>query len=139
MIWIAILVVASQMIARDAVAHAGHAHHPAGVVVTQHASLESHASAAEQTAPVAEHFPAPGPVAVWVDSAASRMDAAGAGCGGCAASCCATGAGCCGAVLPTPSPASADLRTARRLACPALDRRGGVDPDALRKPPKFLA
>jgi hypothetical protein len=139
MIWIAILVVASQMIAGRALAHAGHAHHPAGVVVAQHASIEVPASAAEQAAREPEHFPAAGPVAVPVDSAASRMDAAGAGCGGCAASCCGAGAGCCGAVLPAPSPASADLRTARRLACPALDRRGGVDPDALRKPPKLLA
>jgi hypothetical protein len=139
MIWIAIFVVASQMIARHAVAHAGHAHHPAGVVATQDASIEGPASAAEQAAPVVEHFPAAEPVAVSVYSAASRMDQAIAGCGGCAGSCCGTGAGCCGAVLPTPSPASADLRNARRLACTALDRRGGVDPDGLRRPPKLLA
>jgi hypothetical protein len=126
------------MIAGEALAHAGHAHHPAGAAVTQHASIEGPASA-EEAAPVAEHFTAAGPVVVSVASAASRMDAASGGCGGCAASCCGAGAGCCGAVLPAPSPASADLRTARRLPCPALDRRGGVDPDALRKPPKLLA
>ena len=60
--------------------------------------------------------------------------------GACTGSCCGNGVACCGAAfLFPPAVALPDIDIGRQPAITASSAPSGIDPDALRKPPKSLA
>ena len=132
LIWAAVLVIAVQLVASAALAHAGHSHAPA-VVATP-----SSAETAPQQASVdeAEHASA----SAEISEAQRRIDPGVAPSGACNGSCCGNGVSCCG---PALLPASADTPplTCKAMAPPGLgdNARSGIDPEALPEPPKSFA
>jgi hypothetical protein len=57
----------------------------------------------------------------------------------CAGGCCGAGAGCCGAALVGSTTELPDIGTTVRGTSRIVDRRSGVDPDGLARPPRTLA
>ena len=124
----AILGVALQLAPNAAFAHAGHHHHHTSV---QQSAAQTAQSDQAATAQVQR------PEFVAVSSSQSIGHASG-GCVGC---CCGAGLGCCcmtsalaGAVQELPP-----LDTHAELVTFAVRPLGGVDPEALARPPKSLA
>jgi hypothetical protein len=59
--------------------------------------------------------------------------------GPCTGSCCGAGAGCCGAALIGSIAELPDIGTAVRGPSRIVDRRSGVIPDGLARPPRTFA
>jgi hypothetical protein len=59
--------------------------------------------------------------------------------GSCTGGCCGAGAGCCGAALIGSIAALPDIGSVLSGTTPVVDRRSGIDPDGLARPPRTLA
>lgn len=59
--------------------------------------------------------------------------------GNCVSGCCGNGLGCCGAVMFTAQQALPDFAYDREVAPFDLDYGTGINPDALKRPPRILA
>ena len=135
---VTVLVIA-QFLPSLAQAHSGHEHasNSIGVTLANIADPASHGvdpagpagpSNPEQAAPQTEF------VSAFPDSIPN------APAGACNGSCCGKGAACCGAVfLFPPAVTLPDVGIARQPVITASSAPTGIDPDALRKPPKSLA
>jgi hypothetical protein len=124
-IWIAIVMIAAQLVPAAALAHSGHAHlHSAGAAVT-HDRAEGDALQLK-----AEHATAV--------AQAQRADISRAATSGiCNDGCCASGFSCCApAILPEPILGLPSPLKALKIERPAASMRAGIDPEALPKPPK---
>jgi len=133
-IWAAILAIALQFVPTPAAAHTGHAHR-AGVVSAlahhEHGATVFHQKAATRAAQ-----PLSLPASV---SAAPDLTEDLAYVGACTGGCCGTGAGCCGAALIGSTVELPEIGAAVRGAAQVVDRRSGIDPDGLARPPRTLA
>ena len=142
LIWAAILAAALQFAPTAARAHAGHYHHHAAV---QQHDAASHTSGDEQrpvaVLPGTQEEKSATPIKQPEFAAASTRQQADHDQVNCVGGCCGAGLGCCcassalaGAVheLP-PFEAHAELITF------GVRRLGGIDPEALARPPKSLA
>src|SRR6516165_1787986 len=124
-IWIAITMIAVQLLPATALAHGGHAHLRGSI-----AAVTDHRAEGDAAHLKTEHT-----IAIAQAKAAdvSRAETSGA----CDDGCCASGFSCCApAVLPEPM-----LRLPERLKALTIERpgqsiRAGIDPEALPKPPK---
>ena len=134
LIWAATVLIAAQFLPSVAHAHAGHDH-------ASHSVAAAHGVAA----PLSDHV---------VDSAESAkaeraltelasVDSRtipGAPSSGCNGSCCGTGNACCGgAILLFSSATLPDVGVGQQPVGTASTAPPGIDPDALRKPPKSFA
>ena len=61
------------------------------------------------------------------------------GAGKCVGGCCSSGLGCCGAVMVTAQQALPDVDIVSAVGPLVIDYSPGIDPDALKRPPKALA
>lgn len=132
----ATVLVTAQFLPGVAQAHGGH----------DHANSVSAVSSANVTDPTSNGVDLAGPINP--EQAAPRTEFVSASpdsipnapAGACNGSCCGKGAACCGAVfLFPPAVALPDVDIARQPVIAASSAPPGVDPDALRKPPKSLA
>jgi hypothetical protein len=130
LIWAAAVLVAAQFLPGVAQAHSGHDHASHSVAVASSELSAEPAKPAEATRAAA--------VTELASADSDAMPAAPSG--GCNGSCCGTGAGCCGAALLfSPSAALPKVGVARQPIGSASPIPPGIDPDALRKPPKSFA
>jgi hypothetical protein len=125
LVWGAILVIAIQLAPNFAFAHSGHARHSNGVVSS---AIDSEASEPSRKESVQ---------IVTASSPYNEPCSSAAGCTG--TCCCGTGMCCGGAVANASSPALPEARFLTEVGWPLFDRRSGIDPDALGRPPKILA
>ncbi len=132
-IWAAILVVAVQLVPTPALAHSGHVHHAGDV-----AALAHHAGAGSFDHKAASR-PAPSSFQAASISAMPDHPQAADFATACTGGCCGTGASCCGAVMVGSIAELPDIGTAIRMAVRVVDRRSGIDPDGLARPPRILA
>ena len=125
LIWIAITMIATQLLPATALAHGGHAHLRGSI-----AAATDHRAEGDAAQLKTEHT-----IAIAQAKAAdvSRDETSGT----CDDGCCASGFSCCApAVLPEPM-----LRLPERLKALTIERpgqsiRAGIDPEALPKPSK---
>lgn len=129
LLWAAAVLIAAQFLPSVAQAHAGHDHASHSVAVAVPDRLVDADKSAE-----AERAAAPTELAS-VDSGTIPA-APSSGCNG---SCCGTGNACCGAILLFSSAALPDVGAGRQPVGTASSAPPGIDPDALRKPPKSFA
>lgn len=129
LLWAAAILIAAQFLPSVAQAHAGHDHASPSVVaaLSDHVADPAKSAEAERAAEPAE--------LASVDS--SIIPAAPSN--GCNGSCCGTGNACCGAVLLFSSAALPDVGVGQQPVGTASSAPLGIDPDALRKPPKSFA
>ena len=132
LIWAAVLVIAAQLVASVALAHAGHSHAPAAVATPSSDEIAQQASVGE-----AEHPSASVEISAADDGS---IDPVGAPAGACNGSCCGNGVSCCGSAL-LPATADGPPFTCKALAPTGLGdhARSGIDPEALPEPPKSFA
>jgi hypothetical protein len=128
LIWAALLVLAIQLVPNAAFAHAGHDH--SGVAPTSSSSI-----AHPQTSDAAQQ-PATELELTAVDEQGEQGSTSSSGCIG---GCCGSGMSCCGAVLAFSTGGLPDDNGPADIVAPVSDRRAGIDPDALGRPPKSLA
>jgi hypothetical protein len=124
-IWLAIVMIAVQLVPAAALAHGGHAHlHGAGAAVTHDRTEgDAHQLKAEHTGAVAQ-----------AQTADISRDATSGACNDC---CCASGFSCCApAILAEPILGLPSPLKALKIEQPAASLRAGIDPEALPKPPK---
>ncbi|MDO9562428.1 MAG: hypothetical protein Q7J60_12460 [Bradyrhizobium sp.] len=131
----AILLIAVQFASVAAKAHAGHGHGP-------DAHHQSHGHHAHGTAAGNAHATSSAAVADrTVQAEATAHDTTGApsaDTGACVMGCCGY-TGCCGAALAAVSPSLPPKACPLRVGFARLVSVHGVDPQGLRKPPRFLA
>jgi hypothetical protein len=129
LLWAATVLAAAQFLPSIAQAHAGHDHasHSVAVALPDRPADTDKSAEAEQAAAPAE--------LASVDSNATPA----APSGGCNGSCCGTGNACCGAILLFSPAALPDVGVGRQPVGTASSAPPGIDPDALRKPPKSFA
>ena len=135
LIWAAIFVIATQFIAGSASAHSGHSHdHSAGSRSSPAAQLPHDGNATTEAQ------------LIWSEKVEFSVSAlAGAELpdspqsGECTGGCCGNGIGCCGAVLASCSNCLPDFRVQAEIVSLAFDRRSGIDPEPLPRPPRTLA
>jgi hypothetical protein len=125
----AFVVLALQLVANPALAHAGH-DHSVPATSSSASRLDHH-----QTSESAEQ-PAIEPDLAAVDHQDQPTPAPSTGCTG---GCCGVGMSCCGAVLPVSASGSPDLSGLAAVLATVCDQLAGIDPDALTRPPKSLA
>ncbi len=125
----AAVLIAAQFLSSVAQAHAGHDYASPSVV----AALSDHVADPAKSAE-AKRAAAPTELAS-VDS--STIPAAPSS--GCNGSCCGTGNACCGAILLFSSVCLPDVGAGQQPVGTANSAPPGIDPDALRKPPKSFA
>ena len=132
LIWAATVLIAAQFLPSVAQAHAGHNHasHSVAAAHDVAAALSGHVVDSAESAK-AERAAAPTELAS-VNS--NTIPAAPSG--GCNGSCCGTGSACCGAILLFSSAALPDVGVGQQPVGTASSAPPGIDPDALRKPPK---
>ena len=133
----ATVLVTAQFLPSLAQAHSGHDHASNNVAVTSSANVADLAShgidPAGPTNPERSE-----PQTEFVSASPDNISTVPAG--ACNGSCCGKGTACCGAVfLFPPAMALPDVDIARQPVIAASSAPQGVDPDALRKPPKSLA
>ncbi|MGE3148556.1 MAG: hypothetical protein AB7K04_05750 [Pseudorhodoplanes sp.] len=129
LLWAAAVLIAAQLLPSFAQAHAGHDHASQSVVaaLSDHVADPAKSTEAKRAAASAE--------LASVDS--STIPAAPAT--GCNGSCCGTGNACCGAILLFSSVSLPEVGAGQQLVGTASSAPPGIDPDALRKPPKSFA
>lgn len=130
--WVTLLVTMMLFAAAPAEAHGGHDHDRAFHTAETQA-LSVPASEQDIASPAAIK-PAQQTV-----SAIPVADLGAATCNGsCTGGCCGSGLACCSAVILAPTPHFPDIvRTGARLAANRIYSHG-IDPDALRRPPRNL-
>jgi hypothetical protein len=133
-IWAAILAIALQLVPAPAFAHAGHTHHAGDVSALAHHQHGGEAFHQKAAPPAAQ----PGSLAANL-SAMPEPSENLALASPCAGGCCGAGAGCCGAALVGSTTELPDIGTTVRGTSRIVDRRSGVDPDGLARPPRTLA
>jgi hypothetical protein len=129
LLWAAAVLIAAQFLPSVAQAHAGHDHASPSVV----AALSDHVADPAKSAE-AKRAAAPAELAS-VDF--STIPAAPSS--DCNGSCCGTGNACCGAILLFSSVSLPDVGAGQQPVGTASSAPPGIDPDALRKPPKSFA
>jgi hypothetical protein len=133
-IWATILAIALQLVPVPALAHTGHTHHAGDVSALahhQHGAAVLHQKAASR---VSQALSQPPSLSATPDGYESFDNAAA-----CTGGCCGAGAGCCGAALIGSIAELPDIGTAIRGPSRIVDRRSGVIPDGLARPPRTLA
>ena len=135
LIWGATVIVAAQFLPSIAQAHAGHDHASYSVVAATGGATASSDQAIDSTE-LAEKKREVTPTEFT--SVDSNTIPAGSS-GGCNGSCCGTGSACCGAILQFLSVSLPDVRAGRQPVGSGSSAPPGINPDALRKPPKSLA
>jgi hypothetical protein len=133
----AIVLIAGFAVPSLAIAHEGHAHHPARVAAASPESTPPDSRASEvrgHEEPAAKHIAA---LSATRDSA----NAAAGGVAPCGGNCCSSGAGmaCCGAALAPESFWVPFLQASVQLGIPRAPPLPGLPPEALPKPPKSIA
>jgi hypothetical protein len=130
------VLVTAQFLPSVAQAHSGHDHASSSIAVTSSNVADPASRAVDPAGPTD-----PGrsePQTEFVSASPDSIPTVPAG--ACNGSCCGKGAACCGAVfLFPPAVALPDVDIARQPVVAASSVPPGVDPDALRKPPKSLA
>lgn len=144
MVGAAILLIAVQFASVAAEAHAGHGHGADGHGLQEH-GLQSHGTVADAAHSIFSDETAPASraartqPAIRAEATAQNAPGAAASSDGCVMGCCGTGMGCCGAALAAASPSLPPKACSSRIGfVPPVSVRG-VDPQGLRKPPRFLA
>ena len=127
--WAATVLVAAQFMPSIAQAHAGHDHTSHSVAVAFSDRLADPDKSAD-----AERAAAPAELASVNSNTIPAVPS-----GGCNGSCCGTGNACCGAVLLFSSATLPDVGVGQQPVGTASSAPPGIDPDALRKPPKSFA
>lgn len=133
LIWAAIFVIAAQFVASSAFAHAGHSRDHLGVSQssTIHAGhkgksiskLQAAAEEAELSLTWSQRADEPAPTQT----------------SGCTGGCCGNGIGCCGAAMAAVSNSLPDFRVQQAPILLNSHSNSGIDPEALRRPPRTLA
>src|SRR5262245_2100391 len=130
LIFAAIVVVALQLVPNLAYAHAGHDHHgPAVTVPVPAASVQPTANETRSAASARAELKA----------AASHHQPASAPAGTCVGGCCGTGMGCCGSILIVSEQVIPPVDDTADIVASVLNERPGLDPDALKRPPRILS
>jgi hypothetical protein len=139
-IWAVILAIALQLVPSPASAHPGHAHHAGDVSALAHhqhtAGTVHQRGSADQKA--ATRTTQPSSHTSIASSLPDRSEVT-ASAGACTGGCCGAGAGCCGAALVGSTADLPDITIAVMGAAYVDDRRSGIDPDGLARPPRTLA
>ena len=135
LIWAATVMIAAQFLPSIAQAHAGHDHASYSVAAAHGvaAALSDHVVDPTESAE-AKRAAAP----TELTSVESNTVPA-APSGGCNGACCGTGNACCGAVVMFSAAALPDVGVGRQPVGTASSAPPGIEPDALRKPPKSFA
>ena len=129
LLWAAAVLIAAQFLASIAHAHAGHDHVSPDVTaaLSDHVADSAKSDEVKRAAVPAELASADSTTIPAIPS------------GGCNGSCCGTGSACCCAILVLSSAALPDVRVGQQPVGTAMSAPPGIDPDALRKPPKSFA
>jgi hypothetical protein len=146
LIWAAIFVVALQLIADVAFAHPGHAHHssvpiasgPEAPLRTAAVPIASSPGTPLRTAAI----PDDNRVSSYQHALASMPAQVKPVCvrsPACAGGCCGTQAGCCGAALLAPVQLLPDISNVADFVSLVTEKRVGIDPDGLARPPRTFA
>jgi hypothetical protein len=133
LIWAAIFVIAAQFGADSAFAHAGHSRNHVGASQSAmvHATHKGTSiSKLQVTAEKAE---------LTVTSSPRADEPAPSQTGGCTGGCCGNGIGCCGAAIAAACSSLPDFRDPQAPIPLVSYSSSGIDPDALRRPPRTLA
>jgi hypothetical protein len=126
-IWIAITMIAVQLLPATALAHDGHAHVRVSITADGAAGDAIQFNAAKTTG---EHTGAFAQAESAEDSRASTS-------GTCNSGCCASGFSCCvPAILAEPTLRLPNRLKALKVERPGTSIRAGIDPEALPEPPK---
>lgn len=132
-IWAAILAIALQLVPAPALAHAGHAHHAGDGAALAHHQHGGEAVQQKDATRAAQPVSQPPELVALPDPTGDAGDF-----GACTGACCGAGAGCCGAAALVGSTAELpDIGPAPGSAAPIVDRRSGIDPDGLARPPRI--
>jgi hypothetical protein len=135
LVWAAIFMVVAQFVAGSASAHSGHSHDHSAVSRSSPAAQLPHDGNATTEAQLRR--------SEKVEFSVSALERAGPPnspqSGGCTGGCCGNGIGCCGAVLASCSNCLPDFRVQTKIVSLAFDRRSGIDPEPLGRPPRTLA
>jgi hypothetical protein len=129
LLWAATVLIAAQFLPSVAQAHGGHDHASQSVVAALSDHVVDPAKSAEANRTTAQAEVAS------VDFGTIPV----APSGGCNGSCCGTGNACCGAILLFSSVSLPDVGVGQQPVGTASSAPPGIDPDALRKPPKSFA
>lgn len=131
LIWAAILVIAVQFVASSAWAHAGHSHDHAAAThaVAAHTDQKGKSISKAQTEQ---------PVELSATSS-QRSDPAPADTGGCTGGCCGNGIGCCGAAIAAAASSLPEFDVQQSPVPIASLMSAGIDPKALKRPPRTFA
>jgi hypothetical protein len=134
LIWVAILVIAAQFAATSSFAHAGHSRDHVGPSPSSivHA-LHTGTSISKRQAAAAEK------AELTLTSSPRADNPAPAQTGGCTGGCCGNGIGCCGAAIAAVCSSLPDFRDPQAPIPLVSHSSSGIDPDALRRPPRTLA
>jgi hypothetical protein len=134
MIWVAIFVIAAQFVASSAFAHSSHSHDHLAF------SPSSAAHGTHQTKSMSQ------PQVLEAENANLSVASSLGGdvpaptqSSKCTGGCCGNGIGCCGAVIAAPLNLLADLGARNSGILFAAYPNSGIDPEALRRPPRTIA
>ena len=135
LIWAAIFVIAAQFVADSASAHSGHSHdHSVASHSSSAAPLPHHGNAAKEAQLIRSEK-----TELSLSAREGAKLPASPESGGCTGGCCGNGIGCCGAVLASCPNCLPDVQTVKEIVSLAFDRRSGIDPEPLPRPPRTLA
>ena len=133
LIWAAVFAIATQFVAGSAFAHSGHVHDHSA---TPRASTIQVVDQEQSTTRV--HVTQVGELNLSVPSQPDDRPGPPQS-GGCTGGCCGNGIGCCGAVIAVSWNSLPDLRVKNATIPPTTPPSSGIDPEALRRPPRPLA
>jgi hypothetical protein len=133
-IWATIFMIAAQFVASTAFAHSGHS--PDHLAVSQ--SLTPHGTHQTKSMSQPQVLEAEN-ANLSVASSPSGDVPAPAQSGKCTGGCCGNGIGCCGAVIAASLNLLADLGARDSGILSAAHPNSGIDPEALRRPPRTIA
>jgi hypothetical protein len=134
LIWAAIFLIAAQFVAGSAFAHSGHSHDHLADSQSSAASAAHQGQAAPKLQVVEEEN-----ADLSVTSLEHGDPPASTRAGGCTGGCCGNGIGCCGAVIAASFNSLPNFR-AQQASIPLANHcSSGIDPEALRRPPRTIA
>jgi len=133
LIWAAIFVIAAQFVAGSAFAHAGHSRGHVGP------SQSSMVHATHKGTSISKMQAAAQEAELSLTSSPRADEPAPTQTGGCTGGCCGNGIGCCGAAIAAAGSSLPDFRVQQAPILLAFDSSSGIDPEALRRPPRTLA